>query len=128
MLQIWEDQLRADEKSSHLSPVIPIVFYTRQQRWTASWDFRALVEGPPELLKFAPRFDILHLSLPETPPASLESIGPLGWVLRALQGGNADPPKFAPVLRRAVDAISPLFGDEWRELIEFLLKLVKYVR
>ena len=53
----------------------------------------------------------------------MESIGPLGWALRAIQRVDASRPEFAEVFGRAAEAIRPLLGDEWRELASFLLLL-----
>ena len=65
----------------------------------------------------------MYVGLPETSPAALEAVGPLGWALRAVQRVDASRPEFAEVLQRAAEAIRPLLGDEWRELASFLVLL-----
>jgi predicted transposase YdaD len=131
MLQVWDDQrgrVQAEGGAARLSPIIPVVFYTGSPKWTASRDFHKLIDGPPALELFAPRFDIMYLGLPEMPAAALEAIGPLGSVLRAVQRIEADPPEFRALLERAARAIRPLLGDEWRELAEFLYLLITHRR
>jgi hypothetical protein len=131
MLRIWDHQrieIQAQGGPARLAPIIPVVFYTGGRKWKAPRDFRKLIDGPPELLRFGPRFDILYQGLRQTPVAALESIGPVGWALRAVQRVEADHPEFAAVLERAGRAINALLGDEWRELAQFLLLLIDHQR
>jgi hypothetical protein len=131
MVRLWEDQRRAAEAEGNkagLAPIIPVVFYTGSRGWTAGHRLEDLVKGATELLPFCPRFDIMHIGLPETSPAALESIGPVGWALRAVQRVNVSRPEFGDVLRRAADVIGRLFGEEGWELLSFLLLLVAYRR
>lgn len=136
MLQIWDDERKRVQSSAageppRLSPIIPAVFYTGSRPWKASRDLQALIAGPAELTPFVPRFDILYMGLPEIDPVRLESVGPLGWALRAVQRVEADHPEFAAVLRRAAEKIEPLVRDvreEWRELIRFLVLLITHRR
>lgn len=131
MTQLWEDQRRRvgpESESNGLAPIIPVIFYTGDRPWKAGQYMEGLIEGAPELLPFCPRFDILFVGLREASPAALESIGPLGWALRAVQRVEASRPEFAEVLKRAAEATDAVFGDEWRELISFLLLLVAHRR
>ncbi len=137
MLQIWEDERKrvqatgAGAPSVRLSPIVPAVFYTGSGPWSASRELQALVNGPEELRPFVPRFDILYVGLPETDPAKLEAIGPLGWALRAVQRVEADHPEFKAVLERAAHALQPLrplLPDQWRELARFLMLLITHRR
>lgn len=126
MAQVWEDQRRRSKpeaKQAALAPIIPDVFYTGTRGWPAGRRLEDLVEGAFELLPFCPRFDILYIGLPEVSPALLESIGPLGWALRAVQRVDASRPEFAEVFEQAVQAIRPLLGAEWQELATFLYLL-----
>jgi hypothetical protein len=78
--------------------------------------------------RFAPRFDILYLGLPETPPGHLETAGPLGWALRTIQKADAARPEFLATLTRAFQSLGSLLGPEWRELAGFLVALATYRR
>ena len=58
MTQIWEFQRREWESNNipesqrHLRPIIPIVFYTREQRWQIPLNFSTLMDLPDTFSDF----------------------------------------------------------------------------
>jgi predicted transposase/invertase (TIGR01784 family) len=63
IVRIWAQDLR---EGRELFPVVPLVVYHGQARWTVPRDFAALFHGPAELADYWPRFryevtDLSHL-------------------------------------------------------------------
>lgn len=75
MMLVWDELRRKSGGRSRLPAIVPVVFYTGAEPWDASLDFRDLIDGPADLQRFAPAFDILYVGLPETPgPAAADRL------------------------------------------------------
>ena len=53
MIRIWEQEWR---KHRQLSPIVPILFYHGQEKWSYSTEFADLVESPEALKPYTPHF------------------------------------------------------------------------
>ncbi len=127
--RFWEaDQRVVRGRSRKPAPVIAVVFYTGRSAWRPPRTFHDYLDWPPELLRWAPNFDILFLGLRDVSPEQLQSVGPIGWALRAAQRVHADAPEFADVMGRAFRAIDSLLMPEWKEIAQFLALMVVYRR
>src|SRR5207248_3648109 len=77
MGQLWDTQRREWEDRKppaaerRLLPVIPVVYYTGEKRWSAPISLRHLMDLPPELERFVPEWETLFLNLRETLPETL---------------------------------------------------------
>ncbi len=74
MMQLWLEQGQGweTEKLSlgerRLSLILPIVFYTGRQQWSAPLSVADLMDIPESLSRFVPTFETLFLSVRETLP------------------------------------------------------------
>ncbi len=103
MTQLWDAQRREWESKNipksqwRLRPILPIVFYTGEQRWQTPVSLTSIMDIPETLSEFVPRFNTLFLSVKETAASDLTRTGhPLGWLLTVLQKEREDiaSPKF----------------------------------
>jgi hypothetical protein len=53
MVRIWEQEWR---KKRQLSPIVPILFYHGQEKWSYSTEFADLIESPEALKQYTPHF------------------------------------------------------------------------
>lgn len=53
MVRFWERQVKEQER---LSPIIPLVIYHGEQRWSVAADFLTLLDAPPPLRPYLPDF------------------------------------------------------------------------
>ncbi len=97
MMQIWDFQRRGWESDNvpksqwRFRPILPIVYYTGEKRWSNPLTLDAIMDMPDVLARFVPKFDTLFLSVNEAEATDLkESDQPLGWLLTVLQQKNAD--------------------------------------
>ena len=97
MCQIWERQRRAyitqevPKGEWRFQPIIPIVFYTGEQRWETLPSLETLMDVPEALSRFLPSFDVLMLDVKRTADETLvESDHPFGWVLTVLKEADSD--------------------------------------
>ena len=134
MTQIWDSQRREWESESvpksqwRFSPILPIVFYTGDQRWTRPLTLNAIMDIPDALSRFVPMFDILFLSVKETDESELTKTDhPLGWALTVLQKENATVEELSEALIEALSHISALdeaSARQRRRAISYLLLLI----
>ena len=61
------------ESERHYAPVIPIVFYTGEQKWNAPLTLDALMDVPDVLSEFIPKFKILLLDVKATDPRDVNA-------------------------------------------------------
>ena len=97
MVQIWDSQRREWESDNvpksqwRFRPILPIVFYTGEQRWSTPLTLNAVMDIPDVFSRFVPQFDTLFLGVKETDEARLtETDHPLGWLLTVLQKEHAN--------------------------------------
>ena len=138
MIQIWDSQRREWESNNvpksqwRFRSILPILFYTGEQRWHTPLTLNAIMDIPNMFSRFVPTFDILFLSVKETDEADLtKSDHPLGWLLTVLQKEHADKEVIRTTLIEAMLHINTL-GEEQaqqrRRAISYLLLLILHRR
>ena len=138
MVQIWDSQRREWESNNipksqwRFRPILPILFYTGDQRWSTPLTLNAVMDLPDVFSRFVPQFDTLFLSVKETEEANLTKTDhPLGWLLTVLQKEHADKEAISTALIEAMSHINTL-GDaqsqQRRRAISYLLLLILHRR
>ena len=138
MTQIWDFQRREWESNNisksqrRLRPIIPIVFYTGEQKWQTPLSLYTLMELPELLVDFVPNFEILFLSVKETDSADLTKTDhPFGWLLTVLQKENATKEEIRIAITEAIQHIDTLDVEktqQWRRAIFYLYLLILHRR
>ncbi len=138
MTQIWDFQRREWESNNipkrewRFRPILPIVFYTGEQRWQTPLTFQGLMDVPDMFAKFVPEFDTLFLSVKCTDPSTLTKTDhPFGWLLTVLQKEHADKQEIRAALIEAVTHINTLEPEkvqQWRRSIFYLYLLIIHRR
>ena len=138
MAELWSEQLRSAEANRipdgkvRISPVIPIVFYTGEAGWTTPLDLAHLMELPPELGRFVPRWDTLFLNLHQTAPQALTQFSTaIGYALGVWQAENRPFTELQTVVEEALTGLEGLSEEqagEWQRMAWFLLLLVFHRR
>lgn len=138
IVQLWETQRseylqkKIPVSQWRLRPVVPILFYTGQRRWTPDLSVASLMDLPPSLEEFTPRFRALYLPLKQTPAERLTIENhPLGWVLRAMRAEDAPLERMSAELKATVEWLEQLPNDEyaaWQEAMHFLGMLIQHRR
>lgn len=130
MMQIWDSQRRKWEANKvpksqwRFRPIIPIVYYTGEDRWSNPLTLEAIMDMPDALARFVPKFDTLFLSVNETEAAALKETDlPLGWLLTVLQQKNADLETISTALLEAVPNVKHL-----RKAITYLVLFILHQR
>jgi hypothetical protein len=105
----------------HLQPVLPVVFYTGTRCWDKIGRLVDLVEMGQRFREVTPILDPLFINLSAMQPAKLESEGGFfGWVLRLLQERKLGPMEFDELIKRVVQHLESMPGEErlrWLELL-----------
>ena len=138
MTQIWDSQRREWESQSvpkgqwRFRPILPIVFYTGEQRWTTPLTLDAIMDIPDVLSRFVPKFDTLFLGVKDTDESELTKTDhPLGWLLTVLQKEQATVEALREALIEALSHINTLdeasAQQRWRA-ISYLLLLILHRR
>ena len=138
MVQIWDSQRREWESDNvpksqwRFRSVLPIVFYTGEQRWNTPLTLNAIMDIPDLFSRFVPTFDILFLSVKDSDEADLtKSDHPFGWLLTVLQKEHANKEVIRTALIEAMSQINAL-GEEQaqqrRRAISYLLLLILHRR
>ena len=130
MTQIWDTQRRQwDSKNLPKSqwryrPVIPIVLYTGEQKWSVPPSLSELMDSPEMFSRFIPKFDILFLSVKETDAVELTKTDhPIGWLFTVLQKEHANKDEISRALIDAAKHINTLGTEDkgqWRRAIFYL--------
>src|SRR5438445_6460047 len=120
----WQDrQLPSAER--RLRPIIPLVYYTGERRWGAPIGLAALMDVPPDLERFVPRWETLHLPLREMAPEALTQFASaVGWALRVWQAEQASPAEFERILQEALvglEGLTPEQVGQWVRVVWFLV-------
>ena len=129
MVKIWEDQCRewpsGPGGGRRLPPILPVVFYTGEQRWASPVSLTAVMDIPKVLERFVPRFDTLFLDVKTTDGDILTKPGhPFGWLLRVLQEENASTSELREVLATAVSELSRFGESQVSQVQEALLYFI----
>ncbi len=138
MTQIWDFQRREWESSNipksqwRFRPIIPIVFYTGEQRWQTPLTLRTVMDLPDALSEFVPKFETLFFSVKDTDAANLTRTDhPFGWLLTVLQKEHANKEEMRTALRQAVAHIDTLDEEktqQWRRAVFYLYLLILHRR
>ena len=139
MMQIWEAQRKEWESSKtpvsewRLQPILPILFYTGDGRWTAPLSLTAIMDVPEILSRFVPSFDTLFLGVKSTDPGVLTEAGhPLGWLLSVLQREDTeDTSEISEALSAAVShlaAVDEAFSAQVLEAFRYFVQLIYHRR
>ena len=138
MTELWNTQRREWETNNvlrsarRLCPILPIVFYTGEQRWNTPLTLTGIIDSPESLSRFVPTFDILFLNVKETDEATLTRTDhPLGWLLTVLQKENADKEAMQRALERAMwhlNALDALEAEQKQQALIYLLLLILHRR
>lgn len=115
MTQIWDFQRRGWESNNipksqwNFRPIIPIVFYTGEQKWQTPVSLTARMDLPDVLYEFIPKFGVLFLSVKDADAADLtRNNHPLGWLLTVLQKEQSGKEEMCTALIEAVAHINTL--------------------
>ncbi len=138
MTQIWDFQRREWESNNipksqwRFRPIIPIVFYTGEQRWQTPLSISALMDLPDTLSEFVPKFNTLFFPVKSTDTAVLTKTDhPFGWLLTVLQKEHASKEEIRTALVEAVTHIDTLDEEEtqqWKRAIFYLYLLILHRR
>ena len=138
MTQIWDFQRREWESSNipksqwRFRPIIPIVFYTGEQRWQTPLTLSTVMDLPDILSEFVPEFSAIFLSVKSTDTTTLTKTDhPFGWLLTVLQKEHADKEEIRTALMEAVTHIDTLDEEktqQWRRAIFYLYLLILHRR
>ena len=139
MMQIWEAQRKEWESSKapvsewRLQPILPILFYTGDGRWTTPLSLTAIMDVPEILSRFVPSFDTLFLDVKLTDPEVLTEAGhPLGWLLSVLQKEDAeDTSEISEALLAAVShlaGVDEAFAPQVAEAFRYFVQLIYHRR
>ncbi len=138
MTQIWDAQRRQWDSENlpkrqwRYRPVIPIVLYTGEQKWTVPPSLSEVMNSPDMFSRFVPKFDILFLSVKETDAADLtQKDNPIGWLFSVLQKEYANKDEISKALIDATKHINTLDVEDkgqWRRAIFYLYLLIFHRR
>ena len=139
MCQIWDQQRqkwlaeKVPKREWRFRPIIPVVFYTGQQEWQSlPVSVETLMDVPPALLRFIPKFETLFLGIGAEPDATfLKTEHPFGWLLTLLKRQDAEPAVFIAALERLGEHLGTLSAEDsaaWKQAIYFLHLLIFHKR
>ena len=138
MVMLWETQRRKWESQKKppgewkFSPILPVLFYTGDQRWELPLGMKHLVDLPSTLERFIPEPNMLFLNLKAISPEQLvKEDHPFEWVLRVMQKEKSTQGEFREALQvaiRRLELMPPAERANWENLIHFLLAFIKHRR
>ena len=114
------------------SPILPIVYYTGDQKWEQPVPLSDLIDAPDPLARFIPKFDMLFLNVKEMSEMDLWDMDhPFGWLLTVVQKDRADAETMVKTLLAALsrlDTHEPEHPAQHRLALLFLGHLVLFRR
>jgi len=138
MVRIWEFHCeswvrdKVPRREWQLPPILPIVFYTGEQRWREPLTLASLFDMPAALSRFVPRFDSLFLGVKSTDVGVLTAgDNPFGWLLTVLQKEGAAKLALSQALAVALSHLETLEGVgafQMRELVWYFVSLILHRR
>ncbi len=138
MCQIWDGQRRELEEAKlpkgewRLRPILPIVYYTGEQRWQTPLSLTAVMDVPDVVSRFIPSFDTLFLGVKDADADDLTKTGhPFGWLLTVLKQEGADEASMREALQTALsnlDTLPPDQAVQQKNAILYLYSLVFFRR
>ena len=137
MVNIWDAQRRGWEDAKipesewYFRPIIPIVFYTGDQRWEMPITMEVVMDLPQALGRFTPRFDALFLNVKgEGDPDFLRQTHPFHLLLELIRQEDATKTDFEAVLRQVTQALKalPEESPQWSRAMYYLILLIYHRR
>ena len=118
MCQIWHGQLEEQKNAKvpvrkwRLRPILPIVFYTGQQRWKIPISLSAAMDIPELMAPFVPTFETLFLGVKDEDIEKFAVVDhPFGWLMTVLQQENADETSMQEALAAALTHLETLASE-----------------
>ncbi len=118
MANIWLREIEGGTAKDRLPPIIPLVFYRGQGRWTAAHSVAEMIEAPAELAPFLREFAYVLHDLGEIAPLRLSRTPEVRAGLLALKVVHADaiPPDILDQMTGG-----PVAGSEFeRHIIRYI--------
>jgi Putative transposase, YhgA-like len=123
---------RIPRERRRLHPIIPIIFYTGEQRWEVPIGLANLMDLPAQCERFIPRWETLMLPLHETLPETLTRFATaVGWALRVWQAEKVPLAEIERVLTEAMTGLEGLSEEQagqWLQVATFIVNLITYRR
>ena len=118
MINIWLREMEGDTATDRLPPIIPLVFYHGQGRWTAARSVTEMIEAPAEFAPFLREFAYVLHDLGEIAPLRLSRTPEVRAGLLALKVIHADaiPPDILDQMTGG-----PVAGSEFeRHIVRYI--------
>ena len=138
MCQIWDQQRQkwvsenVPKSAWRFRPIIPVLFYTGEERWQTLPSFETLVDAPEILTRFIPRFETLFLDVKSASDETLlKTDRPFGWLMTLLKQEFADETAFIAALEQLgvhLDTLSDADKASWKQVIYYLYLLIIHRR
>ena len=138
MCQIWDAERRQLDTSKvprsqwRLCPILPIIYYTGEQRWEMPLPLTDLIDAPEVFSRFIPKFDTLFLNVKDTNTTDLSNMDhPFSWLLTVLQQDTADEATLRKALLTTLsrfDSLEPSHAAQHRNALLFLCHLILFRR
>ena len=134
MCLIWDQQRQkwvsenVPKSAWRFRPIIPVLFYTGEERWQTLPSLETLIDAPEALTRFIPRFETLFLGVKSASDETLlKTERPFGWLLTLLKQEFADASAFIAALERLgvhLDTLSDADKELWKQAIYYLYLLI----
>ena len=138
MCQIWDQQRQkwvsenVPKSAWRFRPIIPVLFYTGEERWQTLPSLETLMDAPEVLTQFIPRFETLFLDVKRASDETLlKTERPFGWLMTMLKQEFADETAFIDALERLglhLDTLSDADKELWKQAIYYLYLLIFHRR
>ena len=134
MKELWDafdrNRPKRNRERGGLPPIVPIIFYTGGRRWLLPQTLEVVPNAPDALRRFGLRFEPAVLSLRERPPEAFTG-STVAAALRVLREAEAPTERLRKALSAAIIELERYATGQpasWREVIHFLLLLVRHKR
>ena len=120
MVNIWLREIEAGTARDKLPPIIPLIFFHGQERWTAARSVMEMIDAPEELAPFLRDFAYLLHDLGEIEPLGLSRAPEVRAGLLALKVVHFDdiPPDFLDLMTGGA-----LAGSEFeRHILRYIVE------
>jgi hypothetical protein len=127
----WEGQWKAWQEAHRrgeplrLTPVLPVVLHTAQQRWDQGRSLADLFDVPEALKSWGPQWAMPLWDLPEHPTEELLHSSEAFWqALAVARSERAPTDEYLGVLRESLQRLQPLGTQQqvyWHELLRLVL-------
>ncbi len=134
MCHIWDQQRQkwvsenVPKSAWRFRPIIPVLFYTGEERWQVLPSLETLMDAPEVLTRFIPRFETLFLDVKSVSDETLlKTERPFGWLMTLLKQEFADETAFIAALERLgvhLDTLSDADKELWKQAIYYLYLLI----